>query len=92
MHSCGTTSRSVVGGTVTGRWLPVERAGLYVPGGLVPYPSSVVMNVVPAQEAGVREIAVVSPPQREHGGLPHPVVLAACQMLGVDEVYAVGGA
>jgi len=82
----------VGGGTVTQRWLPVGRAGLYVPGGLVPYPSSVVMNAVPAQEAGVSEVAVASPPQREYGGLPHPVVLAACQLLGVTEVYAVGGA
>jgi len=82
----------VGGGTVTGRWLPAGRAGLYVPGGLVPYPSSVVMNVVPAQEAGVGEVAVASPPQREHGGLPHPVVLAACALLGVTEVYAAGGA
>ena len=80
------------GGTVTGRWVPVGRAGLYVPGGLVPYPSSVVMNVVPAREAGVAEIAVASPPRREHGGLPHPVVLAACALLGVTEVYAAGGA
>jgi len=80
------------GGTVTERWVPVRRAGLYVPGGLVPYPSSVVMNVVPAQVAGVDQIAVVSPPRREHGGLPHPVVLAACALLGVTEVYAAGGA
>ena len=80
------------GGRVTERWLPVQRVGLYVPGGLVAYPSSVVMNVVPAQVAGVRSLAVASPPQREHGGLPHPAVLAACALLGVDEVYAVGGA
>ena len=80
------------GGTVTERWLPAERAGLYVPGGHVPYPSSVVMNVVPAQEAGVREVVVASPPRPEHGGLPHPVILAACQLLGVTEVYAAGGA
>jgi histidinol dehydrogenase len=80
------------GGTVTERWVPVRRVGLYVPGGLVAYPSSVVMNVVPAQVAGVRELAVTSPPQLEHGGLPHPSVLAACALLGIDEVYAVGGA
>ncbi|HUW16596.1 MAG TPA: histidinol dehydrogenase, partial [Actinomycetes bacterium] len=66
--------------------------GLYVPGGLVAYPSSVVMNVVPALVAGVPSLAVASPPQHEHGGLPHPAVLAACALLGVDEVYAVGGA
>ncbi len=80
------------GGYVTERWVPVRRAGLYVPGGLVAYPSSVIMNVVPAQAAGVRSLAVTSPPQREFADLPHPVVLAACALLGVDEVYAVGGA
>ncbi|WP_181767575.1 histidinol dehydrogenase [Streptomyces albidus (ex Kaewkla and Franco 2022)] len=82
----------VPGGTVTERWVPVERVGLYVPGGRAVYPSSVVMNVVPAQEAGVGSLAVTSPPQREHGGLPHPTILAACALLGVDEVYAAGGA
>jgi histidinol dehydrogenase len=82
----------VPGGAVTERWLPVSRVGLYVPGGLVAYPSSVVMNVVPAQVAGVRSLAVASPPQRDRGGLPHPAVLAACALLGVDEVHAVGGA
>jgi histidinol dehydrogenase len=70
----------------------VARAGVYVPGGLTVYPSSVVMNVIPAQAAGVTEIAVASPPQREFGGLPHPTVLAACALLGVTEVHAVGGA
>ncbi len=78
--------------TVTGRFVPVGRAGVYVPGGLTAYPSSVVMNVVPAQVAGVGEIAVASPPQAAHGGLPHPAVLAACALLGVSEVHAVGGA
>jgi histidinol dehydrogenase len=82
----------VPNGTVTERWVPVERVGLYVPGGLAVYPSSVVMNVVPAQAAGVGSLAVTSPPQREHGGLPHPTILAACALLGVDEIYAVGGA
>ncbi|GLY82664.1 histidinol dehydrogenase [Actinoallomurus iriomotensis] len=86
------TTRVVPGGTVTERWVPVERVGLYVPGGQAVYPSSVVMNVVPAQEAGVGSLAVTSPAQREFGGLPHPVILAACALLGVDEVYAVGGA
>lgn len=89
-------SEVVPGGTVTQRWLPVGRVGLYVPGGLAVYPSSVVMNVVPAQEAGVESIAVTSPAQRDnpHGfaGLPHPTILAACALLGVEEVYAVGGA
>jgi histidinol dehydrogenase len=80
------------GAQVRQRWLPVRRVGLYVPGGLAVYPSSVVMNVVPAQEAGVRSLVVTSPPQKEHGGLPHPTILAACHLLGVDEVYAVGGA
>jgi histidinol dehydrogenase len=85
------SSVSVVpGGTVTRRFLPVNRVGLYVPGGLVAYPSSVVMNVVPAQAAGVAEVAVASPPQAD--GRPHPAVLAACALLGVTEVYAVGGA
>ena len=80
------------GSTVTERYLPVRRAGVYVPGGLVAYPSSVLMNVIPAQVAGVAEIAVASPPRPEHGGLPHPAVLAACALLGVSEVHAVGGA
>ncbi len=80
------------GGQVTERWIPVERVGLYVPGGLAVYPSSVVMNVVPAQVAGVDSLAVASPPQRDFSGWPHPTILAACAMLGVDEVYAVGGA
>lgn len=82
----------VDGGTVTERWLPVDRVGLYVPGGRAVYPSSVVMNVVPAQIAGVESIVVVSPPQKDHGGWPHPTILAACALLGIDEVYAVGGA
>ena len=86
------TTVVVPGGTVTERWLPVDRVGLYVPGGRAVYPSSVVMNVVPAQIAGVRSLAVVSPPQRDHGGLPHPTILAACGLLGVSEVYAAGGA
>jgi histidinol dehydrogenase len=80
------------GGRVTERYLPVGRVGLYVPGGLVAYPSSVVMNVVPAQVAGVPSLAVTSPPKAEFGGRPNPAVLAACALLGVDEVYAVGGA
>jgi histidinol dehydrogenase len=87
-----TTVKVVPGGTVTERWVPVERVGLYVPGGRSVYPSSVVMNVVPAQEAGVGSMAVTSPPQAEFGGLPHPTILAACALLGVDEVYAAGGA
>ncbi len=80
------------GSSVTERYVPVGRAGVYVPGGLVAYPSSVVMNVVPAQVAGVDCIAVASPPQPAHDGLPHPAVLAACALLGVAEVHAAGGA
>ncbi len=86
------TTQVVPGGTVTERWVPVDRVGLYVPGGQAVYPSSVVMNVVPAQEAGVGSLAVTSPAQKEFGGLPHPAILAACALLGVDEVYAAGGA
>jgi histidinol dehydrogenase len=87
-----TTTVVADGGTVTERWVPVDRVGLYVPGGLAVYPSSVVMNVVPAQLAGVGSLAVASPPQKDHGGWPHPTILAACALLGVDEVYAMGGA
>jgi histidinol dehydrogenase len=86
------TTRVVAGGTVTERWVPVSRVGLYVPGGLAVYPSTVVMNVVPAQEAGVAELVVASPPQVSNDGLPDSRVLAACALLGVTEVYAVGGA
>ncbi len=87
-----TMTQVTAGLTVTGRFVPVGRAGVYVPGGLVAYPSSVVMNVVPAQVAGVGSIAVASPPRAGHEGLPHPVVLAACALLGVREVHAAGGA
>ena len=87
-----TTTQVTPGLTVTGRFVPVGRAGVYVPGGLVAYPSSVVMNIVPAQVAGVGTIAVASPPQAAGGGLPHPSVLAACALLGVREVHAAGGA
>src|SRR6516164_5424273 len=80
------------GATVTERWVPVERVGLYVPGGNAVYPSSVVMNVVPAQAAGVGSLVVASPPQARFDGLPHPTILAAARLLGVDEVWAVGGA
>ncbi|KLO30937.1 histidinol dehydrogenase [Mycolicibacter heraklionensis] len=87
-----TTTTLVPGATVTERWLPVERVGLYVPGGNAVYPSSVVMNVVPAQIAGVDSLVIASPPQAAFGGLPHPTILAAARLLGVDEVWAVGGA
>lgn len=78
------------GATVSTRWQPVDSVGLYVPGGKAVYPSSVVMNVVPAQVAGVPRLAIASPPQQN--GLPHPSVLATAGLLGVQEVYAVGGA
>lgn len=87
-----TTTTLAPGATVTERWVPVERVGLYVPGGNAVYPSSVVMNVVPAQTAGVDSLVIASPPQKDHGGLPHPTILAAAALLGVDEVWAVGGA
>jgi len=86
------TTKVVDGGTVTERWIPVDRVGLYVPGGRAVYPSSVMMNVIPAQIADVQSIAVASPPQKDHGGLPHPTILATCALLGISEVYAVGGA
>jgi histidinol dehydrogenase len=86
------TTKVVDGGTVTEKWVPVDRVGLYVPGGRAVYPSSVMMNVIPAQIAKVESIAVASPPQSEFGGLPHPTILATCELLGITEVYAVGGA
>ncbi|WP_410643056.1 histidinol dehydrogenase [Amycolatopsis sp. lyj-346] len=86
------TTTVVEGGTVTEKWVPVERVGLYAPGGLAVYPSTVVMNVVPAQIAGVGSLVVCSPPQAAFGGLPHPAILAAAELLGVDEVWAAGGA
>lgn len=89
----GTVRTDVVpGGSVTEKWVPIARVGLYVPGGNAVYPSSVVMNVVPAQEAGVGSLVVASPPQVDHGGWPDPTILAACALLGVTEVWAVGGA
>lgn len=87
-----TSTQIMPGGIVRQRWIPVQRVGLYVPGGLAVYPSSVIHNVVAAQVAGVASIALASPPQKEYGGLPHPTILAACALLGVSEVYAVGGA
>lgn len=87
-----TVTEVVEGGTVTERWIPVDRVGLYVPGGRAVYPSSVMMNVIPAQIAEVGSIAIASPPQKDFGGWPHPTILATCALLGIDEVYAVGGA
>lgn len=86
------TTQVVPGASVTQKWIPVDRVGLYVPGGNAVYPSSVMMNVIPAQIARVPSVAVASPPQREFGGLPHPTILATCALLGIYEVYAVGGA
>lgn len=80
------------GAVIEQRWQPVARVGLYVPGGKAVYPSSVVMNVVPAQVAGVRSIALASPPQADHGGRVHPTVAGVAALLGIDEVYAMGGA
>jgi histidinol dehydrogenase len=87
-----TQTQVVDGGTVTEKWIPVDRVGLYVPGGRAVYPSSVLMNVIPAQIAQVKSIAVASPPQKEYAGLPHPTILATCALLGITEVYAIGGA
>lgn len=86
------TTTLAPGATVTETFLPVGRVGLYVPGGKAVYPSSVLMNVIPAQEAGASSMVVCSPPQAEFGGWPHPTILAACALLGVDEVWSVGGA
>ncbi len=82
----------VDGGEITHKQIPVDRVGLYVPGGRAVYPSSVIMNVVPAQIAKVANIAVASPPQSDNNGLPNKTILAACALLGIDEVYAIGGA
>ena len=82
----------IAGGDIFRTFRAVDRVGLYVPGGIASYPSSVIMNVVPAQIAGVTSIALASPPQKENNGLPNSIILATCQLLGVTEVYAVGGA
>ena len=87
------TSTSVItGGNIDRTFRAVDRVGLYVPGGIASYPSSVIMNVVPAQIAGVSSIALASPPQKENNGLPNSIILATCELLGINEVYAVGGA
>ena len=79
-------------GKIKQKFLPINRVGLYVPGGQAVYPSSVVMNVVPAQVAGVKSIAVTSPAQKENQGWPNKTILAACKLLGIDEIYSAGGA
>ena len=86
-----TTTELAEDALVHQRWVPVEAVGLYVPGGKAVYPSSVVMNVVPAQVAGVQRLVISTPGQKAFGGRPHPTVLAAAALLGVDEVYNVGG-
>ena len=86
------TTQLADGAVIDQRWVPVERVGLYVPGGKAVYPSSVIMNAVAAQAAGVASIAIASPAQASHGGAPHPTILATCALLGIDEVYAMGGA
>ena len=80
------------GARIVQRWQPVRRVGVYIPGGKAVYPSSVIMNVVPAQVAGVEQIALASPPQADQDGRIHPTILAAAGLLGIDEVYAIGGA
>lgn len=80
------------GAQILQRWQPVSRVGVYIPGGKAVYPSSVIMNVVPAQVAGVTQIALASPPQADQGGRIHPTILAAAGLLGVTEIYAMGGA
>ncbi|OAV61188.1 histidinol dehydrogenase [Enteractinococcus helveticum] len=96
VHAAQLPPNSVVplgdGAAVENHWVPIQRVGLYVPGGRAVYPSSVIMNVVPAQAAGVPGIAITSPPQADFNGLPHPTILAACKLLGIEEVYATGGA
>ena len=86
------TTTVAAGAVITQRWQPVSRVGLYVPGGKAVYPSSVVMNVVPAQVAGVHSLVLVSPAQSHFGGRVHPTILAVAGLLGVDEIYAMGGA
>lgn len=85
-------SEVAAGARVERRIVPMQRVGLYVPGGLAPLVSTVIMNAVPAQVAGVPSIALASPPQKEFDGLPHPTIMAACALLGIGEVYAAGGA
>jgi len=79
------------GAEVRLRWAPVDSVGLYVPGGKAVYPSSVVMNVVPAQVAGVKQLSLATPPQKPFSGRPHPTVLATAALLGVKNVYCMGG-
>ena len=77
------------GATLGWRWTPVSAAGLYVPGGLASYPSSVLMNAIPAKVAGVERLAIVVPTP---DGIANPAVLLAARIAGVDEIYRIGGA
>ena len=86
-----TTVKLAEGALVHQRWQPVDSVGLYVPGGKAVYPSSVIMNVVPAQVAGVQRLALASPAQKDFNGRPHPTVLATAALLGVEDVYCMGG-
>ncbi len=86
------TTRHEAGGTVTTRYVPIKSVGLYVPGGKAVYPSSVVMNVVPAQVAGSTRLVIATPGQKAFGGRAHPTVLATAKLLGVTDVLVIGGA
>ena len=87
----GFSTELAPGATVSQRYQPVDSVGLYVPGGKAVYPSSVIMNVVPAMAAGVKKIAIATPGQAAFGGRPHPTVLATAELLGVRDVYTIGG-
>ncbi len=87
----GSSTELSQGAIVSQRWVPIQSVGLYVPGGKAVYPSSVVMNVVPAQVAGVRKISIATPGQKDFGGRPHPTVLATAALLGIQDVYVIGG-
>jgi len=87
----GFSTQLATGATVSQRYQPVDSVGLYVPGGKAVYPSSVIMNVVPAIAAGVKKIAIATPGQAAFGGRPHPTVLATAELLGIRDVFTIGG-
>ena len=87
----GFLTQLATGATVSQRYQPVDSVGLYVPGGKAVYPSSVIMNVVPAIAAGVKKIAIATPGQAAFGGRPHPTVLATAELLGIRDVFTIGG-
>ena len=87
----GFSAELAAGAIVQQRYQPIDSVGLYVPGGKAVYPSSVIMNVVPAQVAGVKKLAIATPGQKEFGGRAHPIVLATAALLGVQDVYVIGG-